>query len=84
MKKRLNITIEEETIKRIKKYAKDNDISVSNLVEEHFEAILKPKSRIKNKIGLVDFVKSLPPSKIEFPKEMDWKTCHSGHAIQSK
>lgn len=84
MKKRLNITIEEETIKRIKKYAEDNDISVSNLVEEHFEAILKPKSRIKTKIGLVDFVKSLPPSKIEFPKEMDWKTCHSGHAIQSK
>ena len=43
MKKRLNITIEENLLDKIKTYAGRNDKSISSLVEEHFESLVKPK-----------------------------------------
>lgn len=73
MKKRLNITIEEKLLNKIKKYAVEQETSLSNLVEEHFEEILKPKNKLSKKIGLVEFKDSLPPSKKEFPQDWDWK-----------
>ncbi|WP_235954596.1 DUF6364 family protein [Cyclobacterium salsum] len=37
MKKRLNITVNDELIKKMKKYADLKQISLSQIVEEHFE-----------------------------------------------
>ncbi len=73
MKKRLNITIEEKLLSKIKKYAAEQDTSLSSLVEEHFEEVLKPKSKLSKKIGLVEFKESLPPSKKEYTQDWDWK-----------
>ena len=73
MKKKLNITIEENLLEKVKQYAETQDRSVSDLVQEHFETLLKPKPTLPNGMTLVEYMKSLPKSKIEFPEGMDWK-----------
>jgi len=73
MKKKLNITIEEKLLEKIKAYAESKDRSVSDLVQEHFETLLKPKPTLPNGMTLVEYMKSLPKSKIEFPEDFDWK-----------
>lgn len=73
MKKKLNITIEENLLKKIKAYAESKDRSVSDLVQEHFETLIKPRPTLQNGMNLVEYMKSLPKSKIEFPEGMDWK-----------
>ncbi|UJP66426.1 DUF6364 family protein [Mongoliitalea daihaiensis] len=73
MKKRLNITIDKDTLTKIKRYADEHDLSVSSIVEEHFEALLKPTQKQKNQSSLIALANSLPPTKITFPTEIDWK-----------
>jgi hypothetical protein len=71
MKKRLNITVEEKLLEKIKKYAEEHGTSLSGLVEEHFEALIKPKAKIPGGMSLVEYMQSLP--KVEFPEDYDWK-----------
>ena len=73
MKKKLNLTIEENLLEKIKAYAESKDRSVSDLVQEHFETLLKPRPTLPNGMSLVEYMKSLPKSKVEFPEGMDWK-----------
>ena len=71
MKKRLNITIREDLNEKIKKYADHQKNSISNIVEEHFEELLHPSSKLPQKISLVEYVKKLP--KVELPEDFDYK-----------
>lgn len=73
MKKRLNITIKEDLIQKMKKYADIQETSISNLVEEHFEELIKRPSKLPKEISLVEFVKALPKSKVNYPKDFDFK-----------
>lgn len=73
MKKPLNISLNESLISEVKKYAEANDISISSMVEDYFETLLRPKRFLKEKISLVEFVKKMPPNKAEFKKDVDWK-----------
>lgn len=73
MKKKLNITIEENLLEKIKQYAEERETSVSNLVQEHFQTLIKPRPTLPNGMTLVEYMKSLPKSKVEFPEGMDWK-----------
>ncbi|GMQ24384.1 hypothetical protein Aoki45_10660 [Algoriphagus sp. oki45] len=73
MKKKLNLTIDENLLEKIKAYAESKDRSVSDLVQEHFETLVKPRPTLPNGMTLVEYMKSLPKSKIEFPEGMDWK-----------
>lgn len=69
MKSRLNLTIEENLLKKVKLYADKHDESISNLVEEYFETIIKkPKKK-----SLLDILEELPKPKIDFPKDFDFK-----------
>lgn len=69
MKTRLNLTIDEDLLKKVKAYADRNNESISNLVEEYFETIVKkPKKQ-----SLLDILDKLPKSKIDFPKDFDFK-----------
>jgi len=72
MKKRLNITIEEILLSKIKIYANQNETSVSNLVEEHFQALVEPKPKLNNGLSLVQYMESLPKSKVNFSVGYDW------------
>ncbi len=71
MKKRLNITIEEDLLEKIKEYAETKDRSVSDLVQDHFRTLLKPPATLPNGMTLVEYMKSLP--KFEFPENFDYK-----------
>ena len=71
MKKKLNITIEENLLEKIKQYAESQDRSVSDLVQDHFQSLLKPPTTLPNGLTLVEYMKSLP--KFDFPKDFDWK-----------
>ena len=53
MKTRLNITIEEGLISKMKYYAQKHHTSVSELVESYFKILAKPIGR-KNIIEMVD------------------------------
>ncbi len=71
MKKRLNITVNEMLIEKMKQCADQHDPSISSIVEDYFETLIKPKSKLKKEMSLVDFVESLP--KVDLPKDWNWK-----------
>jgi hypothetical protein len=73
MKKRLNITVKEDLIRKMKKYADIQETSISHLVEEHFEELLKLSSTLPKEMSLVEYVKTLPKSKVAYPKDFDFK-----------
>ncbi len=66
MKTKLTLSIDDDKVKQIKKYAKQNETSISNLVEEHFEKLISKPSKkldinkIKGAFGKVS-------------KDFDWK-----------
>ena len=44
----INLTIDEDLLKKVKLYADKNNESISNLVEEYFETIVKkPKQKLR-------------------------------------
>jgi hypothetical protein len=69
MKTRLNITIEENLLDKVKAYAAKQNSSVSQLVEDYFKTITK-RSRKKS---LLDVLDELPKPKVNFPKHFDFK-----------
>jgi hypothetical protein len=69
MKARLNLTIEENLLKKVKAYADRHDESISNIVEEYFEEIIKkPKKK-----SLLDIIAELPKPKKQYPEDFDFK-----------
>jgi DNA-directed RNA polymerase beta' subunit len=56
MKVRINLTIDDHILNKIKRYAANKQISVSELVETYFKNLTKPDKR-KNIIELVDDLK---------------------------
>ena len=67
MKARLNITIEESLLKNVKYFAEEHNTSVSELVENYFKMIVKPKK----KKSLSELIKELPKPKLE--ENFNWK-----------
>lgn len=55
MKSRVNLTIEEGLLLEIKSYASEKQVSISELVEEYFKQLTKPKQKSK----IFDMVKNL-------------------------
>jgi len=68
MKTRLNITIEENLLKKVKAYASTQDSSVSQLVEEYFETLVKKPKRK----SIIDLIEELPKPKEKFPPDFDF------------
>ena len=66
MKVRLNLTIDDNLLNKIKRYAASKQVSVSELVEEYFKAIAQPKSR-KN---IIQLVYKLPDHSISAKKDL--------------
>ena len=70
MNTKLTLTIEQAVIEKAKKYAKDKERSLSNLIENYLMALTK-ESDI-NEIELTPIVKSLKGS-FTAPKNFDYK-----------
>ena len=65
MKARLNITIEQSLLDEVKKFAAQKKTSVSELVEEYFKVITKPKRK-----SLLEVLDELPKINIEDHKNL--------------
>jgi hypothetical protein len=70
MKARLNITIDEDVLRSVKYFAEAQNSSVSELVENYFKTIVKPKK----KKTLSELIKELPKPNI--PENFDWKEAY--------
>lgn len=71
MNTKLTLTIEQEIIKRAKKYAKVRNRSLSDIIENYLK-ILTKEENVKNLKQLNPIVKSLKGS-FKMPKNMDYK-----------
>ena len=70
MKARLNLTIDNNLLEKLKSYAASKQVSISELVEEYFKSLTKSKPR-KN---IIDLIESLPAPPI--PKDLDLKKAY--------
>lgn len=61
MKARLNLTIDQTLLSRIKTYSENNKISISELVEQYFKSISKPVKQH----SIIDMVEKLKPAKFD-------------------
>ncbi len=68
MKARLNLTIENDLLANVKKYAKEKGSSVSDLVEQYFKKLTVTEPR---KSKLFEMVNNLPA--VEYPKDYNFK-----------
>ena len=50
MKTKINLTIENETLRKIKLYALEHQVSVSSLVEDYFEKLTIKEQDIKTSL----------------------------------
>lgn len=56
---RLNLTIDETLLSRIKSYSESKKVSISELVEQYFHSISKPAKHQ----NIIDMVEKLKPAK---------------------
>lgn len=70
MKTRLNLTIEDNLLQQAKAYAQKHQTSISKLVEESLNNLIKPRTNKKN---LIDLVKSLPKVELPYDNDVDLK-----------
>ncbi len=78
MKARLNITIEEPLLEEVKNYASKQNVSVSELVENYFKAIVKPKQ----KKSFNEIIEALP--KPEISEKMNMMDLYNEFKINEK
>lgn len=61
MKLKLNITIDQEVLRKAKQYARKKDTSISSIVEDHFRAlVMEPPKKT-----LLNIIDSLPAAGIK-------------------
>jgi hypothetical protein len=70
MKSRLNITVEETLIEQVKRYAANHGVSLSQLIEQYFKTLVRPK-RKKNVRDLLNELPK-PSGKTEGYKKQDY------------
>jgi len=71
MDTKLTLKLDQEIIKRAKKYAADQKISLSRIIENYLNS-LTSNEPAKNEIEISDFVKSLSTD-LNIPEDFDYK-----------
>lgn len=54
MKTRLNITVEQHLLEKVKSYAISQQVSISSLIEDYFEKIIRTNTKKNNLLDMVD------------------------------
>ncbi len=80
MNTKLTLTIEQSVIEKAKKYAKEKERSLSDLIENYLKALTK--DNVQNDIELTPIVKSLKGS-FNAPKNNDYKK-HLANRLSEK
>jgi Family of unknown function (DUF6364) len=80
MKTKLTLSIDEEKVKKIKRYARQKETSISNIVEEHFEKLIsKPSTKKLNASELVGLFGKAP--KNFNPDKVRWEHLKKKHGL---
>jgi hypothetical protein len=67
MKAKINLSIEEKLVYKIKAYAEEKHTSVSELVEQYFKRVVEKPTK---KNSLIELIESLPKPDIEFDEDL--------------
>jgi hypothetical protein len=81
MKTRLNLTIDDGLLNNMKIHAQKQGTSISELVENYFREIAKPKKKKKNILQLVEDLKAPSISTQADLKELFYKEQSSKHGF---
>lgn len=76
MTTKLTLSIDEEKVKRIKRFSKEKGISISKIVEEHIDRITSKNSNEK-----LDIMK-IKGAFGKAPKGFDWKKIKTDHLLK--
>lgn len=76
MTTKLTLSIDENMVKRIKQYSKEEGISVSKIVEEHFDRITSRNRRKKLDI------RKLQGAFGKEPENFDWKKIKTEYLLE--
>ena len=66
MKARLSLSIDTDILKEVKKLSAKKNMNISEMVEDYFKIITKPKRKL-----LTEILNELP--KPNLPEDFDWK-----------
>lgn len=78
MDKKLTLSLNQDIIREAKVYAKENNVSLSKLIENYLAALTRKRSK---KIKITSLVKSLS-GVVELPKDFDEKEAYKDYIIQ--
>lgn len=81
MDTKLTIRLDADVIERAKKYASEQKISLSRLVETYLDNLSKPKEEESDDIKITPLVKSLM-GVIELPENTDYKKDYGDYIIE--
>ncbi len=76
MTTKLTLSIDEQTVKKIKQYSKEEGISISKIAEEHFNKIASKSRRKKLDITKLRGVFG------KESKNFDWKKIKTEHLVE--
>lgn len=76
MDTKLTIRLNSEVIERAKKYASEQKISLSKLVETYLDSISTPKEKEPDAIQITPLVKSLMGAAGPLPEDYDYKKAY--------
>lgn len=80
MDKKLTLSLNQRIIEKAKVYAKENNTSLSKLIEAYFDA-LTSKEDIETEIKITPLVESLCGI-IELPEDFDYKKAKSKYLLE--
>lgn len=78
MDKKLTLSLNQDIIREAKVYAKENNVSLSKLIENYLAALTRNRSK---KIKITPLVKSLS-GVVELPKDFDEKEAYTDYLIE--
>jgi len=76
MDKKLTLSLNQKIIERAKRYAKNNNTSLSKMIEVYFDSLTRKEET--EEIKITPLVKSLS-GVVELPKNFDYKESRSKH-----
>jgi len=76
MNTKLTLKLDQEVIEKAKKYAADQKLSLSKIVEAYLQSLTRNEKNVEMEIS--PFVKSMATG-IKVPKDLDYKKEYSNH-----
>ncbi len=80
MDKKLTLSLDQTIIEKAKKYAKENNTSLSKMVEAYFDLLTNIESN-KNELLITPLVESLC-GVIELPEDFDYKKSKAAYLLE--